>query len=188
VRALKLLVTASALILAVAPAAVAGPSADAPLVSSGQLVVEANAWDGKAVSYTGEAITQAMHRGDHAWVHVNDDAYHLKNVEEGAPLGGQNSGQAVWLPSALADQIRVYGDYTHQGDVVEVVGTFNAACPEHGGDMDIHATDLRLISPGRRAADPVRPWKAYFAFGLSVVALVVWRVEHRMTSRARIHG
>ena len=75
-------------------------------------------WDGKTISFTGEAITQAMKRGDYSWIHLNDDPYYLKNVEEGATLGGYNSGMAVCTPTRLADKIVLDGDYTHEGDVV----------------------------------------------------------------------
>jgi len=61
---------------------------------------------------------------------VNDDAYMWKNIEEGAVLGGYNSGHAVWISSDLAGRITHFGDFAHEGDVVEVTGVFNAACRE----------------------------------------------------------
>lgn len=116
--------------------------------TSGELVEDAREWDGKTVTFTGEAIGEAMRRGTMAWIHLNDDAYMWRNIEEGAALGGYNSGHAVWLAAELAAEIRFFGDFKHDGDVVEVTGAFNAACAEHGGDMDIHATTLRTVRPG----------------------------------------
>jgi hypothetical protein len=49
-----------------------------------------------------------------------------------------------------AEVVTVYGDYRHQGDIVRISGVFHAACPEHGGDMDIHATDLSVVRAGMR--------------------------------------
>lgn len=138
--------------------------------SSGGLVDAPKEWDGKTVSFTGEAIGEAMVRGDKAWVHLNDDAYYLKNVEEGAHLGGYNSGMAVWLDASFAREIRLFGDYKHEGDVVKVSGTFNAACAEHGGDMDIHATSLEVLTGGRDAQDPVKRGKAILAGILALIA------------------
>ena len=45
-----------------------------------------------------------MVRGDFAWLHLNDDGYYLKNVEEGAGLSGYNTGMPIYLPTPLAPQ------------------------------------------------------------------------------------
>ena len=113
--------------------------------SSTDLVEQPKEFDGEGVTFAGEVIGEAMVRGDMAWLHINDDAYYVKNVEEGAQLGGYNTGIAVWLPAGLAEELEYFGDYEHEGDIVEVAGVFNAACAEHGGDMDIHATELEIV-------------------------------------------
>lgn len=138
--------------------------------SSGGLVDAPKEWDGKTVSFTGEAIGEAMVRGDKAWIHLNDDAYYLENVEEGAHLGGYNTGMAVWIDASLAKQIQFFGDYKHEGDVAKVSGVFNAACAEHGGDMDIHATSLEILTSGRDAKDPVKTDKVVWAVVLALIA------------------
>jgi len=149
--------------------------------TSSQLVVDSKEWDGKTVTFTGEAIADAQERGDFAWIHLNDDAYYLKNVEEGAGLGGFNSGQAVWLPLPLAEKIAIFGDYTHEGDVVRVSGTFNAACGQHGGDMDIHATALEVVTPGHEFREPVQLDKLGLAAILMILAAVLWYLNRRTT-------
>jgi hypothetical protein len=141
------------------------------------LVEAPKTYDGTSVRFTGEAIGEAMKRGDMAWVHLNDDAYYLKNVEEGAHLGGYNMGMPVWLPAGMADSIEHFGDYKHEGDVVTVTGTFNAACAEHGGDMDIHATTLEVVQTGREVVDPVHPNKVAWAVVLSVLALTLYVLD-----------
>lgn len=146
---------------------------------SGALVESPKKWDGKSLAFTGEAIGEAMVRGDHAWIHLNDDAYYLKNVEEGAELGGYNSGMAIWLPATEAAKVGIFGDYKHQGDVVRVDGVFNAACAEHGGDMDIHATSLAMVAEGRHAADPVKPAKLLLAVGLALLAGALFVANRR---------
>lgn len=153
--------------------------------SSGTLVEQPAEYDGREVRFTGEAIGELMVRGDNAWIHLNDDAYMMKNVEEGAALGGYNSGMPVWLPKDIAGRISTFGDYKHEGDVVEVRGTFNAACSQHGGDMDIHATELTVRFPGRRAADPVKPWKVPLVGGLGLVVAGLWLAERRLGQRER---
>ncbi|MDO8846907.1 MAG: hypothetical protein Q7W51_00765 [Coriobacteriia bacterium] len=145
--------------------------------SSAGLVEEPKEHDGTEVTFTGEVIGEAMVRGDNAWLHINDDAYYLENVEEGAQLGGYNSGMAVWLPAALVEDIEYYGDYKHEGDIVQVTGTFNAACPEHGGDLEIHATSLTVVQTGREVVDEIRPAKVAWAAGLALLALGLYLVN-----------
>jgi hypothetical protein len=36
-----------------------------------------------------------------------------------------------------------------------VTGIFHAACPQHGGDMDVHADSLRIIRNGHEVARPI---------------------------------
>ncbi len=163
----------------------AQPSPNDP--TSGELVVDAKKWDGKSITFTGEVIAGAQERGDFAWIHVNDDAYYLENVEEGAALGGYNSGHAIWLPADLTEQITFYGDHGHEGDVVTVMGTFNAACGQHGGDMDIHADSLEVAIVGREAEDPVRSWKVLLALGVTVAAGAAW-AAHRNETRIQRRG
>jgi len=120
-----------------------------------------------------------MVRGENAWIHINDDAYYLKNVEEGAKLGGLNSGMAVYLPAGLTDPITFYGDYKHEGDIITIRGTFNAACGQHGGDMDIHATELAVDVPGHAVVDQVMPWKLTLAIVLAFLATGLFVVQRR---------
>lgn len=155
--------------------------ATAPLspnaISSADLVEQPKVNDGDVIEFTGEAIGEAMVRGTDAWLHINDDAYYLKNAEEGSGLHGYNSGMPVFLPAELARQVEMFGDYKHEGDVVTVSGTFNATCAQHGGDTDIHADSLERVIPGHRVIDQPRPWKVVLAAGLSLLVLVLWQIE-----------
>ena len=146
-------------------------------VSSADLVEHPQEWDGKTIVFVGEAVGEVMVRGDHAWTHLNDDAYMLANAGEGAVLAGYNSGMPVWAAADLAAYIRMLGDHKHQGDIVRVEGVFNAACAEHGGDMDIHATALSVVQPGHVVQDPVQPRKVMWLVGLAVLAAAVIGAE-----------
>ena len=124
-------------------------------------------------------------RGDDAWIHLNDDAYMYKNVEEGAELGGYNSRHAgVDSRRGWPRRSRILGDYKHEGDIVGVAGAFNAACAQHGGDMDIHATSLSVVTrPAASVVDPVQLLE-------DVVArlVLVGRCSRRCGSRDRRMG
>ncbi len=144
-------------------------------------------WNGKTVTFHGEAIGEVMVRDSYAWIHLNDDAYMERNVEEGAKLGGYNSGMAVWISADLTKQIDTYGDYKHEGSIVEIEGVFNAACKEHGGDMDIHATGLRILRAGHVVDDPVQPWKVWLALALIAIAVGLWRLDRVTRNRISPH-
>lgn len=163
----------------------AGDARAATEVSSGTLVEDANAWDGRAVTFTGEAIGECMVRGPMAWLHLNDDAYMEKNIEEGARLGGFNSGHAIWLSAELARRVTVFGDFKHSGDIARVTGVFNSACREHGGDMDIHATSLEVLHPGRAVDHVTNTRRALLAFALLAVAGVFYGIR-RIAERRRV--
>ena len=164
------------------------PSKETPAgseVDSGALVENANAWNGRTVTLTGEAIGERMIRGDMAWIHVNDDAYAKKNVEEAGTLEGYNGGHAVWLSVDLARQIQHFGDYQHAGDIVKVVGVFDAASREHGGDMVIRATSLTIVHPGHPVPHVTQTGRALLAAGLMCLAGVLY-VLRRSAARRRI--
>jgi hypothetical protein len=101
-------------------------------VSSTELINNAKKYDGQAVVYSGEVIGDVMMRGDSAWINVND---------------GQNA-VGIWLGKEQAQAIKFTGSYRYNGDQIEVSGVFNRNCSQHGGDMDIHAQEVRITKTG----------------------------------------
>jgi hypothetical protein len=75
-----------------------------------------------------------MIRGQYAWVNIND---------------GQNA-IGIWTTGALIKNITYKGSYGFKGDAVEIMGKFNRSCPEHGGDLDIHAQSIRKVTSGKQ--------------------------------------
>jgi len=105
---------------------------------SGKALIENSAgFDGKTVTFRGEVVGVMM-RGNFAWVNVLDN---------GIVIG-------VWCRAEDAGKVSVIGDYRHDGDNVEVIGTFHMACPEHGGDLDIHADNFTVVAAGRERDRP----------------------------------
>lgn len=158
-------------------------AAAAPAVGSAELVERPATWDGRVIEFTGEAIRESMVRGDRAWIHINDDAYATMEPRLRGTLAGYNSGMGVWTDAEEAEAIGVFGDYRHRGDLVRVEGVFNAACARHGGDMDIHAGRLDVVSEGERIPYVVGGWKAPTALFLALAAVLLWVVERRMVGR-----
>ena len=104
----------------------------AQTTSINDLVNNAKAYDTQTVTVQGEAIGEALERGDHAWVNMND---------------GSNA-IGIWMTAADAKTIKTYGDYKHVGDTLKVTGVFSRSCPEHGGDVDIHCTSIEIVKSG----------------------------------------
>jgi|GEM_PF-963332 len=151
-------------------------SSSAPVeASSTTLVEEAAKWNGRKIIFTGEAVGEGMVRGLKCWIHVNDDAYMWKNIEEGAKLGGYNSGHAIWVDAGLARTITYYGNYLHEGDIVKVMGTFNSVCRDHGGDMDIHADTLEIVRIGHHVGHVINYKRAVLAvIMLGLAGILFW--------------
>ena len=120
------------------------------------LINNAKHYDGKTISYKGEVVGDVMVRGDHAWVHVNDGIIAI----------------GVWAPKTMIQDIRYAGEYHKKGDIVEVSGIFHRSCPEHGGDLDIHASVIRKITSGSSVIQPISRKKVYIGvFSLILVLL-----------------
>jgi len=126
-------------------------------ISINQLIENAKVMDGKTVVVQGEAIGEALERGNNAWVNIND---------------GTNA-IGIWLKLEDANKIKVFGDYLNIGDKVKVTGVFNRACVEHGGDMDIHATSIEVVENGYPVKEKVPSQKIAIGIILVVVTLMV---------------
>ncbi len=158
-RALVIMVACALLALTVSVAYAAGTEAPVP-VTVGELTSRGFDDDGALVVFTGEAIGEALRESEGGvWVNV---------------LGGSAIG--VVVDRDLADAIDTWGDYLSTGDTVHVTGTFNVACDEHGGDMDVHAIALKIIDPGFPREHPVDWRKGLIGLvGLVVAFLAVRR-------------
>jgi len=130
------------------------------------LIEHSREYDGKSVEYRGELIGEPMRRGDHIWINVSD--------------GGNAIG--IWVRRSIMPVVRYFGSYSRRGDTVLVRGLFHKSCPQHGGDMDIHAEAVAPVVPGEPKRHPVKAaslaW-AMGAFALAFPAFVLWRRRER---------
>lgn len=131
------------------------------------LINHAKTYDGKSVIYRGEVIGDVMIRGDHAWLHVNDDTIAI----------------GIWVNKGLIQGISYAGDYRNRGDEVEVVGIFHRSCLEHGGDLDIHAQTIKIVSAGAVIPRTVNHNKIYFGTGLFIIALLFYAKKEFFTTK-----
>lgn len=147
-------------------------------VSSTQVFACPSAFDGRRVTYVGEAIGDLLVRRDGAWLQVNDDVYAL----EVGPLvghreqGGFNTGMSVWLPDGLHERVQGLGRPDQRGDVILVRGTLHRADPNDGGGTTVRAEELEILAEALPIDDPLHVPQLIVAIVLAVLALasVLW--------------
>jgi hypothetical protein len=139
----------------------------AQISTSLDLLNNAKQYDGKVVSYKGEVIGDVMIRGDYAWLHVNDGTIAI----------------GIWTPKTMIQDILYAGNYHKKGDIVEVFGTFHRSCLEHGGDLDIHAIEIRKITPGNFDIHPISRKKVYIGIFSLVLVLLFYALKKFFQSR-----
>jgi hypothetical protein len=133
---------------------------------SSELIERAKALDGQKLAFEGEAIGESLPRGEYAWVNVEGDSYAI----------------GVWLPRSELAKIERYGSYSWKGDRLRVVGNFHRACPEHGGDLDIHAASIEILERGSPIPHPTavaRIIAAVILLASGVASFALWRRRER---------
>ena len=144
-----------------------GTACFAQPVSSTDLINKARDYDGRSVLYEGEVIGDIMSRGDSAWANVND---------------GENA-VGIWLSKESVGEILFTGGYHAKGDRLQITGVFHRGCPEHGGDMDIHAQAIRKTMPGELVAEEFDTGKRNFTFVMLGILGVVLIFARRPRSK-----
>ncbi len=140
---------------------ISSPSSFAQVSTSSDLLNNAKQYDGKTVNYKGEVIGDVMVRGDHAWLHVNDGSIAI----------------GIWAPKTMIQDIGYVGDYHKKGDTVEVSGTFHRSCSEHGGDLDIHAYEIKKIISGSLVTQPISRKKVYIGVYSLILVLLFYALK-----------
>ena len=139
-------------------------------VDSNTLIEQAIAYDGQEVVFTGEGIGDVLNAGDHVWLNLSD---------------GSNA-IGVWVDKALTGDIQNVGRYAKHGDTVQIRGFFHRVCPDHGGDLDLHAQSLTLIQRGNTVAHPVAWWKGPLALLLTALAITCVTITFVNMRRRRL--
>lgn len=122
------------------------------------LINNAKEYNGKVIIYKGEIVGEVMKRAGFAWANIHDG----------------ETAIGVWVSAELARKITFSGNFKYKGDIVEVSGVFHRACAEHGGDLDIHADSLRVVSNGYRIKEQVNPVKIKIGVFLGVIIIILW--------------
>lgn len=112
------------------------------------------------ITVQGEVIGEALERGEYAWININDTTNAI----------------GVWVKQSDADRIKFYGDYKHKGDIIKVTGVFYKSCPEHGGDVDIHSTDIEIVETGNEVTEEISHTKVLVTAVLFITMLIIFRL------------
>ena len=137
------------------------------VIEINQLVENASTLDNTEVSIQGELIGEALERGEYAWININDTTNAI----------------GVWVKQSDINQIQFYGDYKHKGDIVKITGTFNKACVEHGGDVDIHCTNIELVEKGYIIKEELSFLKIITAVVLITIMMLVLVIYSKLMIR-----
>ena len=113
--------------------------------------------DNSIISLKGEAIGEGMNRGEYSWVNISDGS----------------TAMGIWIESTQAKDIKDYGKYGYKGDIIQINGTFNRACSQHGGDMDIHASSVKIIETGGSITMPISKSKKVIALILTFITMIL---------------
>jgi len=141
--------------------------AQEPAVSVNELIEHSADYDGKSISITGEAIGECLERDGFDWVNISD---------------GSNA-IGIWMSKKDAAMVTCYGDYKYTGDTLIVTGTFYEACPEHGGEPDIHCQTLIISQVGELKNEKIPVAKILLAAGFAASVLILYAVYHKIFSR-----
>lgn len=163
----RLVVTAlcAALMLSVATQAVATTA----VLTPAEAVALALESERTPAVVAGEALGEALTApGGRRWVNIG---------RSGTALG-------VVMTAEQAAAVPRFGRYRQRGAALEVSGVLNAACSEHGGDLDLHADTVSVLDEGGAIGDPLHPGKLWLV-GLSAgVSLALW-ARYRQLRRRR---
>lgn len=125
----------------------------------GVLVSTNRALNNSEVSFTGETVGSVVFADDtHEWANM---------------LGASNSVISVYLTDEQAALIQYAGDYHNTGTMLKIVGIYHIACPEHQGELDVHATSAEVVDSGGPVTHLVEPGKLVFAFIACVAAALL---------------
>ena len=126
--------------------------------------------DGRDVSFTGEAVgSPIVADADHVWV----------NVKGGGAMVG------VYMDAELAKRITHYAAYEQTGDMITVSGTYHLACPDHNGELEVHAEQVEINAEGESWTSSVNPVTYAAGFVLIVVGVTLTLVRQSLRGRAR---
>ena len=122
------------------------------------ILAETSLHDGRVVQFVGEAIGDRVlddASGKYCWVTVESMA------------DGSDANISVYMTVEQAEQIDHFGRYGVTGTTLQIRGTFNQACSNHEGLVDVHATNVGVMARGVEHPDTLN--LSNFGFGIFLI-------------------
>jgi len=132
-------------------------------ITSTELINNAKEYDKREVIYSGEIIGDIMKRDKYAWINISDG----------------NNAIGVWIIFEETKKIEYTGQYRYRGDIVKITGIFNRACPEHGGDLDIHAKSIEVMERGYEIKRNINFYGLLTGIILFIIAMTLTLIIYR---------
>ncbi len=90
--------------------------------------------DGSSVTFNGEVVGDIMDAGDgYKWLNL---------------LGDDGNSIGVFVTEEMAARVANVGGHSTTGSTLQVRGLYHLDCGEHQGELDVHATDIRVLEAG----------------------------------------
>lgn len=135
-----------------------------------EMVSAAAGLNGRYVSFAGEAVGGVIAAdGSNVWVNI----------------GGRDSLIGVYMTKEQASQIEYQGAYNVKGSEMEIKGTLNTSCAEHDGELDVHAAEVSVVSPGGEVEKALSTKKFALAAALLVAGACLYLLYYRRKQAAR---
>lgn len=111
------------------------------------------------VRFSGEAVGDVLAADEgHKWINV---------------LGASGASIGVYMSDEQAALVANLGNYHTSGSTLEVEGTYSISCGQHQGELDVHATSVRVLDMGGRITHAVDPQRLLLALGLCAVGFAL---------------
>ena len=124
------------------------------------ILAETSLHDGRIVQFVGEAIGDRVlddASGKYCWVTIESMA------------DGSDANISVYMTVEQAEQIDHFGRYGVTGTTLQIRGTFNQACSNHEGRVDVHATNVGVMARGVEHPDTLN--LSNFGFGIFLIII-----------------
>ena len=124
------------------------------------ILAETSLHDGRIVQFVGEAIGDRVlddASGKYCWVTIESMA------------DGSDANISVYMTVEQAEKIDHFGRYGVTGTTLQIRGTFNQACSNHEGLVDVHATNVGVMARGVEHPDTLN--LSNFGFGIFLIII-----------------
>lgn len=132
------------------------------------LVEEASSRDGKPFSIEGELIGEPLNEENGIWLNLSEEGNFM----------------AVFCPTPLASMASTLAGGNHQrlGCRIRTTGTLRRICPDHGGDLDFHASAWEVMATWQPTPDSPEGRELLLLGGLLLGIFGIWLKGFRGTT------